>query len=172
MIKGSVDIVVYIYKSLRKLTNTWELLFVSQDKSLSYCVNTLRLIFWEGLGVMWQRGRPQLHWCIWRHRYPVSLDLDFMAIGTSSSCVLAGIHATIRSVEALQITRGSLLMEIKDISKLRIHPSSPCSTDWREKRVSTKKNAKQQKTWCSRSQLRELQLGDQMKFMPTRMELV
>lgn len=56
VIKGSVDLRVCIYKSLRKLCNSVELLFVSRA-SPGYCVNTLRLIFWERLGVTGQRRK-------------------------------------------------------------------------------------------------------------------
>lgn len=33
-------------------------------------------------------------------------------------------------------------MEIRDVSKLRIHPSSPCSTDWGGKKDFHKKKKK------------------------------
>lgn len=57
-------------------------------------------ILWERLGVMGQRGRLQLHCSRYLKTqvHAVSLNLDFMAMGKSSSYGLKGIGVTIKSI--------------------------------------------------------------------------
>lgn len=109
-------------------------LFCVQSKFLGYCENTLRVTCWERLRVMGQRGILQLPSGVWRHTYPVSLGLDFVAVGVNNSCICAGITDSVESLQALQIIRRNLWVEIRDICKLS-HPPFFFSTDWGEKWV-------------------------------------
>lgn len=47
-----------------------------------------------------------------------------MVIGASSSCVSIGSSAAIKSIEVLQIITWNILVEIRELGKMRIHPFS------------------------------------------------
>lgn len=170
MIKGPVDISTGIDKSLRKLCNSWELLlYVPKQVSQQLWWSFGRSLVW------WARGEDSILTDV--SEDPVSLDVASMVIGASSSCVSIGSSAAIKSIEVLQIITWNILVEIRELGKMRIHPFSAVLLTGVGGKVSANKTkpqiiGKPQILVLVFSVMWELQPDHQMKPMPARMEHV